>query len=104
MRWLLELLSVCDYISPAIGMAQDVNHAITGSHPTMTIQVDKGYLHQAKKILGNAVVSTNTVAFDSMADITIECYGGEDGYGSVRDAVKELNRKGIHAEVYPPWA
>jgi len=96
MRWLLELLSTMDYISPTVGMVQDAVH----KGDTLTIQVNKGDLSKAKKLLGSNVVSSNMVAFDSTADITIKCYGGEDGYGSIRSAIETLKSKGIDVSVY----
>ena len=99
---LLDFLTVFDWISPTIGLAQDSAHAITGKHGTMTIQVSVGDLAKAAKILGKEVVSTGHAAGDSEADITIECYGG-DGYDSVRKAMQKLQDKGVDVTVYPPW-
>ncbi len=104
MRWLLELLSICNYIDPLIETGKDINHAITGKHGTFEISVDKGNLGKAKKILGKRIISTTSVAFDNEESFTVECYGGEDGYGSVRDAMKELQNKGVYCWVFPPWA
>ena len=112
--WLLELLSVCDWISPAIGAWQDARHFATGVHGTFSISVHKGELREAKKVLGKSsnngkigptnVISTTMVAFDDEAMITIECYGGDDGYGSVREAMAKLNSKSIECWVNPKWA
>lgn len=107
MRWLFELLSVCDWISPAVGTFQDATHFATGAHGTFSISVHKGELSQATKVLKRSrsgVVSTTTAAFDDEALITIECYGGKDGYSSIREAMSKLSENGIDCWVNPKWA
>ena len=114
MRAFFEFLSVFDWIGPVVGLWQDSVHFATGVHNTFDISIEKGDLSQAKAILRKSshngeygpttVVSTTMTAFESDAMITIECYGGEDGYGSVREAMDKLAENGISCWVYPGWA
>jgi hypothetical protein len=113
MKWLLELFSVCDWISPAVGMAQDFSHAATGIDNKFSISVHKGDLNRAVSLIRQQrhskafeVISTNTVAFDDEALIDVPCFGmgRQDDYDSVREVMALLDKNGIHTWVYPLWA
>ena len=112
--FILELFSMCDWVSPFIGTLQDAKYFATGQWGTFSISVYKGELREAKKVLEKSsgdgrigptnIISTTQAAFDQEAMITIECYGGDDGYESVRNAMSKLQEKGIDCWVHPDWA
>ena len=71
---LLDLLTVFDWISPTIGMAQDAHYNLTSSEGKTTIWLNKDDLGDAIQRLKShniRVVSTCTVAGDPEAGIDV---------------------------------
>lgn len=89
---------IFDWISPLIGIGQDVTHAITDGRPTFTLFVPTGLEVNAKEILRDnkfKVISETRATFSKTVGIDIPRVGGKDGWESVREATQLLNGHGI---------
>lgn len=106
-KGILESLTIFDYISPVVESGKDFSNFTTDIHGTLDISVNKGDLREAKKTIegtGYKVISITTVAYDNEAHLSVESYGGPDGYESIRTSLSALHAKGIDAWVYLGWA